>query len=212
MLIQLIRTMGATPDNGCISTNNIYIYIYIYIYICNHASHFSVNPRPGNMRIFLCFTMICATYGCHYTSWMNSLSCYGLEVREIPDYDPEVKLNTRHLDILNTSVRLLPDFRDWRDLHTIDIRDNLWINCSQVLALKASFHVSTDCDDRSGFTGKRHEKNTLEYYLCIIFLIFTPIPFVLLWIRKQRKDRYQIAERKNTENDQLTEAFSKLHI
>jgi hypothetical protein len=161
------------------------------------------------MRLFLCFITVCVTYACHYTSWMDSLSCYGLQITEIPEYDPEVKLNIRHLDILNTSIRHLPSFLDWTNLHTIDIRDNLWINCTQVLALKDTFHVSTDCDDESGFIDKREDKTKLEYYLRIIFLIIAPFPTVLLlWIRKQRRDRYRIVK-KNPENNHLTEVFSK---
>jgi hypothetical protein len=87
--------------------------------------------------------MVCmAFYGSAYSKdcnpcvcndWANTLSCYGPEVDVFPNVTGK---GISHIDIINTSLTELPNIRDFPHLFTMDITDNKYIDCNDVIKLK----------------------------------------------------------------------------
>lgn len=103
--------------------------------------------------ILLCVFCGRGLCGCHTSMFMNTISCMGLEIEQFPDVTESVRLQTSHIDILNTSLTTLPTLsrEAWPNLWTMEVRDNRWLACEKVLSFQNYSQdwllLVTDCDD-----------------------------------------------------------------
>lgn len=123
------------------------------------------------------FTYVCGI--CHYIKGEHVLTCHGFDITYFPSIiSNEIKYNTQHVDILNTSINILPNFNDWSNLSTINIRYNKFLSCKAVFKLQKSYDVSTDCL-KLNTSMKEFNYNEL-YSLLIIPLLFSIPPIMAL--------------------------------
>jgi hypothetical protein len=87
---------------------------------------------------------------CIHSHWMEVLSCCGRDVDLFPAFNETIRRSVTHIDILNTSISQIPNLSNWYNLFTVDIRDNVYLNCDDIHTFKVTFTqllVLTDCAD-----------------------------------------------------------------
>ncbi len=103
------------------------------------------------------FLSACAALNgtCVNHRWMGVYSCIGEAIEQFPALNYTITREIGHIDIVNTAIKTIPDFNNhsWPNLFTLDIRGNVYVNCSEVLNLqitRVDLIVLTDCDDGDG--------------------------------------------------------------
>jgi hypothetical protein len=132
---------------------------------------------------------------CINTSWMGVLSCYGWNITEFPTFNRSIRHSVQHMDIINTSLTQFPDLTDWPNLFSLDIRDNAYIDCAQVLDFQTSFpqlFVLTDCDDHVAQQSKECFQNNsspqgLKSLFSLIILPFLAISLGIYFKSKHNR-------------------------
>lgn len=122
---------------------------------------------------------------CHYRNWSHLLTCYGPQTHKFPIFSENIKHDTQHIDILNTSVTELPRFKEWSQLETMDIRDNSLLPCTEVFKLQHYYYVTTDCYRLERHNRKTYNYNELYSLLIIPFIILFP-GLAAMWYKKYR--------------------------
>ena len=116
---------------------------------------------------------------CIHTAWMQVLSCHGSDIIQFPALNRSVQSTIRHMDILNTSLTHLPDLRDWVNLASIDIRENAYLECSEITQVQNMFsklNVWSDCDDYMALSfSPEDESEYINFLYALIALPFLSV-------------------------------------
>lgn len=136
--------------------------------------------------IVLLLSLFISCHGfCLHRNWSQLLTCYGPQTHKFPIFSKAITHYTQHIDILNTSVTELPNFKEWIKLKTLDIRDNSLLPCTEVFKLQHHYYVTSDCyklDDHNSNISDCYRLEHINKKTCNhneLYSLFI-IPFIIL--------------------------------
>ncbi len=101
---------------------------------------------------------------CHFTLWLNSLSCVGYSIKHLPR-----ETLATHVDILRTSIRTLKNLTCGH-VQTMQVQDNTLLPCWEVRAWQRR------CDNATVVSSCLHPKEEIPSCPKVSCVVGTPLP------------------------------------
>ena len=89
---------------------------------------------------------LCGTpKNCNCNVDSRSINCQGFNVKEIPIFTEEEKVNVTFLDIIDTQIRDTTLYPFWNSLEFITFIDNTLLECDKLPETSQQLHITSDC-------------------------------------------------------------------
>lgn len=87
---------------------------------------------------------------CHCSEF-NTVTCQGFHIRTLPTFNHSLMQSALFLDILNTSIPDLSQFKQhqWPKLEILTLYWNRLISCNDILKQNGTFYIDSTCSDYS---------------------------------------------------------------
>ena len=132
------------------------------------------------------------------------ITCKG--IGEFPRFNQTDIWNIDMLDIINTTLKTLPNLEDWRDLSMLTVIENPFLACEELKNGRHSFYINSDCPKMSVPLTEIKDPTISDPIIEITESIQWPyylsfIPVILLFLAGGYKSVLEYLKRTNRERD-----------